>query len=396
LLGLKDRGNSAAFRLTTNLTGWRVESQDLAPLDAEETSPRGNKLLFDFHEKARASLMATYHFGGRILSAGARHAAGVIQGNFPGGRPRLLMFGTRSSTAPVQPFAAKAEPRVRPNATLLEPGATLFRQPSPGRSMPEVIQRQMERLFRANFSDVRIHVGPQAGSIGALAFTQGSDIFFAPGQYNPTSSAGLRALGQQLAYVVQQRSGRVHNPFGAGTAVVTDPRFKAEAELMGLRACMPRPAQPRMNPVQQPSAARRSSLAPTPQGRPGNPPNAGVVPARAGVKIPIAGTPMRPGTVGMPATAHGAHLAPASMPRAISTAPVHGPHGSKVPAGRRNPAHGSSGAILPSLRAPLAAGQRSSTQPGARIMMAFGSAVHRGRQFVQAALGSVGRRVFGS
>jgi hypothetical protein len=79
-------------------------------------------------------------------------------------------------------------------------------------------------------------VGPQAAAIGALAFTQGSHIHFAPGQYNPASPQGQQVLGHELAHVVQQRAGRVRNPFGSGVAVVQDRRLESEADAMGARA----------------------------------------------------------------------------------------------------------------------------------------------------------------
>ncbi len=66
---------------------------------------------------------------------------------------------------------------------------------------------QMEGAFGADFSDVRVHEGAQAESIGARAFAQGSDIHFAPGQYDPQSAEGQELLGHELAHVVQQRAG---------------------------------------------------------------------------------------------------------------------------------------------------------------------------------------------
>src|SRR5262249_31577703 len=50
----------------------------------------------------------------------------------------------------------------------------------PGHSLPELVQRKMEALFNARFDDVRVHVGPQPAALGALAFTHGSHIYFAP------------------------------------------------------------------------------------------------------------------------------------------------------------------------------------------------------------------------
>ena len=121
-------------------------------------------------------------------------------------------------------------------ATQVPNGALNLRQGPPGKPLPEATQRKMETLFKADFSTVRIHVGPQAQQIGARAFTLGSDIYFAPGQYNPNTSHGQRLIGHELAHVVQQKAGRVRHPFGNGVAVVQNPGLEAEAESMALKA----------------------------------------------------------------------------------------------------------------------------------------------------------------
>ncbi|HWN70561.1 MAG TPA: DUF4157 domain-containing protein, partial [Haliangium sp.] len=51
-----------------------------------------------------------------------------------------------------------------------------------GQSMPAAVQAKMDEAFGTDFSGVRIHQGPQATAMGALAYTQGTDIHFAPGQ----------------------------------------------------------------------------------------------------------------------------------------------------------------------------------------------------------------------
>jgi hypothetical protein len=103
-----------------------------------------------------------------------------------------------------------------------------------GHPLPPALRSLAERLFGQDFADVRIVVGPQAQRLGALAFTSGSDIYFAPGQYDPTTPEGLRLLGHELAHVVQQRQGRVRNPYGYGLAVVHDAALEREADHMGL------------------------------------------------------------------------------------------------------------------------------------------------------------------
>ena len=123
-----------------------------------------------------------------------------------------------------------------------------------GQKLPPAVQQKMESFFSADFSDVQVHSGPEASAIGALAFTTGSNIYFAPGQYNPNSHLGQQLLAHELTHVVQQRAGRVRNPFGSGVAVIQDPALEAEAERMGRQAATHVPlAQPRLapSPVQQ-------------------------------------------------------------------------------------------------------------------------------------------------
>jgi|HubBroStandDraft_1064217.scaffolds.fasta_scaffold71185_2 hypothetical protein len=124
----------------------------------------------------------------------------------------------------------------------LKPGIEAFpvtlHPKSGGIPLPKDVLSKMERALGASFSDVRVHVGSEAASIGAIAFTWGSDIHFAPGQYNPHTPHGQFLLGHELTHVVQQRAGRVSNPFGAGVAVVQDHALEAEADHMGRLAAM--------------------------------------------------------------------------------------------------------------------------------------------------------------
>ena len=113
-------------------------------------------------------------------------------------------------------------------------GAGLIQQ------LPSGLRQEMQTLFRTDFSGVRLHVGPQAASVGALALTLGTDIYLPPG-YNPNRAEGKRLLAHELTHIVQQRSGRVRNPFGSGIALVQDPMLEMEAERMSLRACQGAP-----------------------------------------------------------------------------------------------------------------------------------------------------------
>jgi hypothetical protein len=117
----------------------------------------------------------------------------------------------------------------------LEPGR-LNLAGAVGRPLPDAVRQKMEAFFKADFSSVRIFQGPQAQSIGAHAFTMGSDIHFAPGQFSPDTPRGQQLLGHELAHVLQQRQGRVRVPQGKGTVVVNDHGLEAEADRLGARA----------------------------------------------------------------------------------------------------------------------------------------------------------------
>jgi hypothetical protein len=106
-----------------------------------------------------------------------------------------------------------------------------------GNPLPDAVRAKMEAAFGTDFSRVRVHEGPQAARIGAIAFTTGHDIYFAPGQYRPETVQGQQLLGHELAHVVQQRQGRVTAP-GSGVSVVQDHALEAEADRLGMRAAL--------------------------------------------------------------------------------------------------------------------------------------------------------------
>jgi outer membrane protein OmpA-like peptidoglycan-associated protein len=68
--------------------------------------------------------------------------------------------------------------------------------------------RFMESRFNRDFSQVRVHAGPEAAhaaaSINAHAFTTGRNIVFGAGRYAPQSDRGKRLLAHELTHVVQQ------------------------------------------------------------------------------------------------------------------------------------------------------------------------------------------------
>lgn len=81
----------------------------------------------------------------------------------------------------------------------------------------------MEPRFNADFSAVRVHADANARelarSVNAHAFTVGSNVAFAAGQYAPNAEAGKRLLAHELTHVVQQ--GGAVNTAGISRAVAS-------------------------------------------------------------------------------------------------------------------------------------------------------------------------------
>ena len=170
---------------------------------------------------------------GRGHSRAGHGRTGVVQANVIGGhhalQARLNVRHTR------QPASHAIQRKSGPGVEAFQ---VPLRQKSGGLPLPDAVRAKMETAFGADFSDVRVHVGHEATSLGAIAYTWGSNIHFAPGQYNPNTIQGQKLLGHELWHVVQQRSGRVSNPFGGGVAVVQDHALEAEADRMGIKAAM--------------------------------------------------------------------------------------------------------------------------------------------------------------
>jgi hypothetical protein len=76
---------------------------------------------------------------------------------------------------------------------------------STGAPLDGTTRATMESATGVDLAAVRVHTDSAVPSrIQASAFTLGTDIHFAPGQYRPTTRAGQWLLGHELAHVVQQ------------------------------------------------------------------------------------------------------------------------------------------------------------------------------------------------
>lgn len=112
----------------------------------------------------------------------------------PSSGPADLPRGGAGSAAPVPSTEAAVRAASREGAALSADARAYF-EPRFGRAL----------------GDVRVHADAEAAeaarSVGARAFTLGSDMVFGAGEYAPGTAGGRRLLAHELAHVVHHRAG---------------------------------------------------------------------------------------------------------------------------------------------------------------------------------------------
>ena len=85
-----------------------------------------------------------------------------------------------------------------------------------GQPLPGPVAARMGEALGDGFADVQVHTdvgaGRLAGTFDARAFTVGSHIAFAPGEYRPGTLEGDALIAHELAHVAQQRGARPASP----------------------------------------------------------------------------------------------------------------------------------------------------------------------------------------
>lgn len=134
--------------------------------------------------------------------------------------------------------------RTAGNASVVQLLADEDEQPSPvhdvvgsggGSALDPGTRTTMERAFGRSFSDVRVHTGETASnsarSVGANAYTVGSDIVFRSG-HGPGTPTYQRDIAHELEHVRQQQAGPVDGTEVAGGIRLSDPsdRFERAAD----------------------------------------------------------------------------------------------------------------------------------------------------------------------
>jgi len=109
--------------------------------------------------------------------------------------------------------------------------ATAQREATSGNGLPDTLKSGIETLSGMSMDHVKVHTNsPEPARIHAHAYTQGSNIYLAPGQE--------KHLAHEAWHVVQQAQGRVKPTLQmkSGVQVNDDGGLEAEADAMGERA----------------------------------------------------------------------------------------------------------------------------------------------------------------
>ena len=121
-------------------------------------------------------------------------------------------------------FLSKKQETSLPNSTMVE---SLGHQVD----MPTVMREKMEDSFGMDLSGVKLYENKAVGKAGAEAVAQGSNIAFAPGKLDFSSTHGQALLGHEISHVASQARGEVK-----GSGLVNDSALEARADREGMMA----------------------------------------------------------------------------------------------------------------------------------------------------------------
>ena len=175
---------------------------------------------------AAAALTVTNHGDSREVAA--RRTA-ELAGQSGRGPPAAHEPHSRSGRDPPSVAPAAAPPRTLAAAradTDRVPSdvRSVVRAPGAGRPVSDSVRDQVEPLVGADLSAVRVHTDRRAAdaaaSLGARAFTVGSDIYLGAGQ----SSTDVRLMAHELTHTVQQSRASPDTVFrdGDATSLIPD------------------------------------------------------------------------------------------------------------------------------------------------------------------------------
>lgn len=155
--------------------------------------------------------------------AGAVVGSGSVPAVAPAARPTIQRM---CNACEEEQMAGAIQPALRPGArgeVSAGVARSLTAQRGQGHALPGETRAYFESRMGQGFGDVRVHHDEETTSrLGARAFTHGSDLYFAPGEYSPSTDGGKRLLAHELTHVVQQRGGATPDVQRQETSPQTD------------------------------------------------------------------------------------------------------------------------------------------------------------------------------
>lgn len=205
------------------------EDHDLIDNMTIRTNPQQEARLQAAMNRSESSAQKFHLYQHNCAQHGAQilNSAGLGVKSSP--MPRAFFEGLKRQFEPGQ--EAKGQPvqgKFEPNALAAKPEQL---EPRPNRTaMPDRLKAGIESLSGIDMSDVRVHANSdRPAGLGALAYTQGNQIYLGPGQE--------RHLPHEAWHVVQQKEGRVRATGQIKRLEINDQAgLEEEADAMGLQA----------------------------------------------------------------------------------------------------------------------------------------------------------------
>jgi len=189
-----------------NRSGDSERSSSTETKEATGNRPASGELSTRLQRALGNSAVQTLHENGDLDARGAvsdpndrsEREADRVAGSMPS------RGGTTSERAVEPPDPGTARSPSNPRLS-----RTVRGELNAGKRLPPATREHFETQFDADFSGVRVHEGGRADdlatSLGADAFTLGTDLVFADGNYVPNTASGRELLAHELTHVVQQR-----------------------------------------------------------------------------------------------------------------------------------------------------------------------------------------------
>jgi hypothetical protein len=150
---------------------------------------------------------------GAVHSFASSSVGGAILGFLGGSKPEKSAPDTAAEKSPAATISRKASNTGNGVGTAHDASAVRSQLGS-GYSLDSRVQSQMSSALGHDFSHVRVHTDERASALSsnlnARAFTIGSDVAFASGEYRPGTPVGDALIAHELAHIVQQ-SGVAHS-----------------------------------------------------------------------------------------------------------------------------------------------------------------------------------------